>query len=164
MFYLFKKNYIAFSAFLSLIVLILVYVSEFFLNLPPCKLCYYQRIPYFLVLFFFPLSFFLKESFFLHYIFFILFFVSLIIALFHSLLERGFIDFNIGCVSGNESFSNIKELRQYLEEVPITKCDEIIFSIFGLSFANLNMILSLLLNIFNLYFFLELYEKKKIFR
>ena len=164
MFYFLKKNYLGFSAFLSLIILISVYISEFFLNLPPCKLCYYQRLPYFLVLFFFSVSFVFKEKFFFHYIFFLLFFVSLIVALFHSLVERGFIDFNIGCISGNESFSNIKELRQHLEVVPITKCDEIIFSIFGLSFANLNMILSLLLNIFNLYFFLEIYEKKKIFR
>ena len=40
-------------------------------------------------------------------------------------------------------FENIEDLRNFLEEVPITKCDEISFSIYGLSLANLNLIISI---------------------
>ena len=41
------------------------------------------------------------------------------------------------------TYENIEDLRNFLEEVPITKCDEISFSIYGLSLANLNLIISI---------------------
>ena len=42
-------------------------------------------------------------------------------------------------------FENIDQLKAFLEDVPITKCNEILFSMMGLSLANFNLIVSILL-------------------
>ena len=68
---------------------------------------------------------------------------SIFISGFHSLVERKLISYDIGCTSTNMDFENVEDLRNFLEEVPITKCDEISFSIYGLSLANLNLIISI---------------------
>jgi len=86
--------------------------------------------------------------------------MSMIVSFYHSLVERGLINFEMGCTSMNQDFSNIDDLKKYLDEVPITKCDEILFSVFGLSLANINFLISFLINLLNLYFFRKVYESK----
>tara|TARA_Y100001960_G_C14661467_1_gene821065 strand:+ start:518 stop:781 length:264 start_codon:yes stop_codon:yes gene_type:complete len=86
--------------------------------------------------------------------------MSMIVSFYHSLVERGLINFEIGCTSMNQDFSNIDDLKKYLDEVPIAKCDEILFSVFGLSLANINFLISFLINLLNLYFFRKVYESK----
>ena len=127
----------------SLLIIFSVYIIEFNFNIPPCKLCLYQRIPYFIIILLSFFSIVFKWKYFSILTNSLLFLISALISLFHSLVERGFIEFEIGCTSSNKSFSNIDELRNYLNEVPLVKCDEIIFSLFGFSFANMNFIISL---------------------
>ena len=138
-----EKLYFQIIFVCSLLIIFSVYIIEFSFNIPPCKLCLYQRIPYFLIIFlsFFSLVLQWKDYSILANT--VLFLTSALISLFHSLVERGFIEFEIGCTSSNKNFSNIEELRNYLNEVPLVKCDEIIFSFFGFSFANMNFIISL---------------------
>ena len=69
------------------------------------------------------------------------------------LIERRLISFDTGCTSINNSFENIEELRNFLEQVPIVKCDEILFSILGLSLANLNLMISITLIILGIVIF-----------
>ena len=57
-------------------------------------------------------------------------------------------------------FDSIEDLRTHLESVALTKCDEIIFSILGLSLANINSLISFSLVLFNIYFILKLYGSK----
>ena len=47
--------------------------------------------------------------------------------------------------STGSDIQTIDELRKFLDKVPIAKCNEILFSIMGLSLANLNLIVSVLL-------------------
>ena len=89
-------------------------------------------------------SFFKKIREFL-FIFIILQIANLFIALFHSLVERGIIEYEMNCTSTGSDIKTVDELRNFLETVPIAKCNEILFSIMGLSLANLNLIVSLLL-------------------
>ena len=67
--------------------------------------------------------------------------------------------FDIGCTASNGEFENIEDLRSFLENVPLTKCDEVAFSIFGLSLANLNLIISIILILLSI-ITLKNYEKK----
>ena len=48
-------------------------------------------------------------------------------------------------LQANENFEDIESLRMSLENTPIAKCDEINFSIFGLSLANINLIILIFL-------------------
>ena len=56
----------------------------------------------------------------------------------------------MSCSSNTSDFENIDELRAFLDQTSIAKCDEIIFSFAGVSLANFNLIISFFLIIFNL--------------
>ena len=130
---------------LSFCILISTLLIEHILNFPPCKLCVYQRIPYLLIIILgIGLVFFRKIREFL-LIFVILQIANLFIAFFHSLVERGVIEYEMNCTSTGSDIQTIDELRNFLEKVPIAKCNEILFSIMGLSLANFNLIVSILL-------------------
>ena len=94
------------------------------------------------------------------YAIFFLLFSSFLIASFHSLVERGLVKYDSGCSSSTNDFDSIEDLRTHLESVALTKCDEIIFSILGLSLANINSLISFSLVLFNIYFILKLYGSK----
>jgi len=155
-----KKYYFLIVFIISSIVIVSAYILENIYNFPPCKLCIYQRIPYFLILFVCATSFLMEYRNIHFYAIFFLFFSSFLIASFHSLVERGLIEYNSGCSSSINDFESIEDLRNHLESVALTKCDEIIFSIMGLSLANINSLISFSLVLFNIYFILRLYGSK----
>ena len=137
---------------LCLFTIVSAYVVEIFAKVPPCKLCIYQRIPYFIIIFLgFAFLIFKKEIIFL-YLSLLIFFINFFISIFHSLVERGFVNYSSSCTSNNNNFEDIESLRQSLENTPIAKCDEIIFSVMGLSLANINLIVLTLLIIINILF------------
>ncbi len=155
------RNYYFFVMIvLSFSVLSSAYIMEYFYDLPPCKLCIYQRIPYFFILLVSIFSIFLKDKKIPFYFIFFLFLSSASISLFHSLVERGIVNFDVGCTSTPVAFDNIDDLRAHLDTVPLTKCDEIIFSLFGLSLANINFLISLFFIFLNLYFTFSKDEKR----
>lgn len=155
-----KKYYFLIVFIISSIIIVSAYILEYIYNFPPCKLCIYQRIPYFLILFVCVTSFLVEYRNIHFYAIFFLFFSSFLIASFHSLVERGLIEYNSGCSSSINDFESIEDLRNHLESVALTKCDEIIFSIMGLSLANINSLISFSLVLFNIYFILRLYGSK----
>tara|TARA_B100001248_G_scaffold193446_1_gene148441 strand:- start:789 stop:1271 length:483 start_codon:yes stop_codon:yes gene_type:complete len=140
-----RKNSEYLLILVSLCILISTLLIEYVFDFPPCKLCIYQRIPYLLIIIFgIGLVFFKKIREFL-FIFIILQVVNLFIASFHSLVERGVVEYEMNCTSTGSDIQTIDELRKFLDKVPIAKCNEILFSIMGLSLANLNLIVSVLL-------------------
>ena len=155
-----KKYYFALVFTLSLMIISGAYTLEFFYNFPPCELCIYQRIPYFFILFICIISFFMEYKNIHFYSIFFLFFTSFLIAFFHSLVERGIIEYSSGCTSSVENFESIEDLRLHLDSVPLTKCDEILFSVMGFSLANINTIISLSLVLFNIYFVRRVYGSR----
>ncbi len=155
-----KKYYFLIVFIISSIIIVSAYILEYIYNFPPCKLCIYQRIPYFLILVVCATSFLMEYRNIHFYAIFFLFFSSFLIASFHSLVERGLIEYNSGCSSSINDFESIDDLRNHLESVALTKCDEIIFSIMGLSLANINSLISFSLVLFNIYFILRLYGSK----
>ena len=141
---LIEKKYFLIVFIVSSFILISAYALELFFNHPPCNLCEYQRAPYFLLLLISLLSIKLKKNW-LKLVSLLCFSVSLIISGFHSLVERKLVNFDIGCTSTGSNIDNIEDLRNFLEQTPLIKCDEISFSIIGLSLANLNFVISALL-------------------
>ena len=147
---LIEKKYFLIVAIVSLSILTSAYVLELFFNHPPCNLCEYQRVPYFLLLLISLLSIQIKKKW-LKFFSLICFLVSFAIAGFHSLVERKLIEFDIGCTSTGSDIDNIEDLRNFLERTPLIKCDEISFAIFGMSLANLNFVISTLLILLSYY-------------
>ena len=75
-------------------------------------------------------------------------------------MERGIVEYSSGCTSSVGNFESIEDLRMHLDSVPLTKCDEILFSVMGFSLANINTIISLSLVLFNIYFVRRLYGSR----
>ena len=153
------RNYYSIILFLSVSILLSTYTLEVFLNYPPCKLCEYQRFPYFFLIFLAIISFFIPKYSYLNFFSLISLVSVFLVSSFHSLVERQIVTYDIGCTSSSSEFENIEDLRNFLEKVPLTKCDEISFSILGLSLANINLIISFVLIIYTIHY-LRRYEKK----
>ena len=105
-----KKYYFLLVLLISLTVIVGAYIIEYLYNFPPCKLCIYQRIPYYLILIVCVISFFMKYKNIHFYSIFFLFFSSFLIAFYHSMVERGLVEYNSGCTSKVDNFESIEEV------------------------------------------------------
>jgi len=136
------------------LILIFAYVIEYKFGHDPCKLCLYQRIPYFISILLILKIFFIKghERIFL-FILSLVFISSSILAFYHFGIEQGFFKESLACT--NESLSeNLTrdELLKQLSENTIS-CKDVSLRIFGFSLASINTIFSIVLSgiFFNLF-------------
>ena len=130
-----------------LIILIFAFVIEYKLGHQPCKLCFYERIPYFLSIFLISKILFIKgyEKITL-LILSIVFVFSSVLAFYHFGIEQGFFKESLVCKteSLSENLSK-KELLQQLKQNSVS-CKDVSFRILGLSLAAINTIFSLILS------------------
>ncbi len=146
---------LVFSSF----VLIFAFIIEHQLGHKPCKLCLYQRIPYFLSILLIIKMFFTKKyERFTLLILFLVFMSSATLAFYHFGIEQGFFNESLACTAGDLSKTLSKEeLLQQLKENDIS-CKNVSFRILGLSLAAINTIFSLFLSIVFIKKFLD-YKK-----
>ena len=125
----------------------------------PCKLCIYQRIPYFLsILLIIQTLLFGKYEKITLLVLSFLFIGSFLLAFYHFGIEQGFFDESIACIDKNFSETLTKdELLSQLEQ-NIISCKNVGFRIFGLSLAAINTILSIILSVIFIKLFTN-YEK-----
>ena len=135
--------------------LIAAYTIEYGLGHKPCKLCIYQRIPYFfsifLILNILLIKRYVKPSFLL----LVLVFLSgSILAFYHFGIEQGFFSESFVCETQNLNNNLSKEevLKQLKENT--VSCKDATFKVFGLSLASINTIFSFALFII----FVKLYK------
>ena len=130
------------------LVLVSTYVIEYKLGHQPCKLCLYERIPYFLSILLIAKIFFIKS--FQKITLLILplvFIISLLLALYHFGIELGFFDESLTCGVTELSKSLSKEqLLEQLKQNNIS-CKNVNFRVLGLSLAAINAIFSLVLSV-----------------
>ena len=137
------------------------YIVEYGLGHKPCKLCLYQRYPYYISIFLILNIIIIKKYIKLSLL--ILSLVSLIgsfVAFYHFGIEQGFFNESLVCNVQNldQNFSKEDILKQLSENT--ISCKTVTFRVFGLSLASINTIFSFLL--FGI--FLKLfknYEKNK---
>ena len=143
------NKYFYIILFLSSLVLIAAYGLEIIGNLPPCKLCLYQRIPYIVAIF---LCFFgysnLKKNIWI-YLVSLTFLISFLISGYHTGIENNIFDEFSGCTSNNLNITNKDDLLKSLSE-STPNCKDVTFRIFGLSLATINMFISMLIIIISI--------------
>ena len=145
-------------AFISLTI-ISALIVQYWLGHEPCRLCLYERIPYFLSILLITKIFFIKK-----YeritllILFLVFMSSAVLAFYHFGIEQGFFSESLACTTGDLSKTLSKEeLLQQLKQNSIS-CKNVSFRILGLSLAAINTIFSLILSVIFLRLFMN-YEK-----
>jgi len=123
-------------------------IIQYWLGHEPCKLCLYERIPYFLsMLLIIKILFIKKYEKIILLILSLVFIASTALAFYHFGIEQGFFEESFVCSVENQS--NILSKEQLLKELNknIVSCKEVTFRILGLSLAAINTILSVLLSI-----------------
>jgi len=122
------------------------YIAEYAFGFKACKLCIYQRVPYFILIVISVTGWTINKphlSKILNYICGIILFVGFLIALYHVGVEHGII--NEPC-SVTDAASNLNALKNLILNHTVS-CKDIPFKILGLSMAEINAILSLILTI-----------------
>ena len=153
-----KKFLFSILVFTSL-VLVTAFIIENQLGHEPCKLCLYERIPYFLsMLLIIKMLFIKKYEKVTLLILFLVFISSTALAFYHFGIEQGFFSESLACTTGDISKTLSKEeLLQQLKLNSIS-CKDVSFRILGLSLAAINIIFSLVLSVIFLRLFMN-YEK-----
>ena len=138
-----KKFIFSILVFTSL-VLVSSFIIEHQLGHEPCKLCLYERIPYFLsMLLIIKMLFIKKYERVTLLILFLVFMSSTALAFYHFGIEQGFFDETLACTTGNLSKALSKaELIEQLKQNTIS-CKDVTFRIFGFSLAAINTIFSI---------------------
>ena len=143
-----KNTDIILLSILSLLILSVfsAYIIEYGLGHEPCKLCIYQRYPYFVSIFIILNIVIIKK-----YIKLSLLMLSLvsligsIVAFYHFGIEQGFFSESLVCDANSLDQNLTKEdLLKQLSKNAIS-CKTVTFRVFGLSLASINTIFSFVL-------------------
>ena len=129
-------------------------LSQYVGGLQPCVLCLYQRVPYIativlsgsvlaLVMFSGRPQFVITRG--ALAVCAVVFFVGAGIAAFHVGVEQGWWRGTESCAGADLNAMTIAELREHLLQAPIVRCDEVAWSLFGVSMAGYNILTSLAL-------------------
>lgn len=139
----------------SVIVLGSALFSQYVGGLQPCVLCLYQRAPYVLTIV-------LSGSMLVLMAFgsrpqpaltrgvlavcAVIFLAGAGIAAYHVGVEQGWWQGTASCSGPDLNTMTIDELREHLLQAPIVRCDEVAWSLFGISMAGYNVLASLALS------------------
>ncbi|MBT4921766.1 MAG: disulfide bond formation protein B [Rickettsiales bacterium] len=140
-----KNHYLKLSFLLAVGLISAVFILQYGFNILPCKLCLLQRYPYYLML----LCLSILYSFRLHkfdkyflYLVTLCFFATSAIALYHSLVELGYITTQLHCASSS-LYNNLEDMQNSIIGRPAVSCDAAAFKILYLSLSNWNCLFAL---------------------
>ena len=156
-----KTNNIFLIVVLAIISLTIIsaLIIQYWLGHEPCKLCLYERIPYFFsMLLIIKIIFIKKYEKITLLILFLVFMSSTVLAFYHFGIEQGFFKESLVCTAGNLSETLTKEeILKQLSQNTIS-CKDVNFRIFGFSLAAINTIFSISLSVIFIRLFIN-YEK-----
>jgi len=126
---------------------------QFVGGLQPCPLCLYQRVPYVTVIALGTIGGLLAwrgllsstAATLIATLFALIFLTGGGIAGFHTGVEQGWWTGSTECVGAGGDAASTEELMQAILDAPAVRCDEIAWSLFGISLAGFNLLLSLAL-------------------
>ena len=147
--------------FISIFVLISAYFVEYILGYKPCNLCLIERLPYFFSIIIILLCLTINKFYKIVFILLtITFAVGTILSFYHFGIEQGFFKESLVCTANNEINSLAKEdLIKELQK-KVVSCKDVQFTLLGLSLAIINTIISFILSVITLKYFLN-YEKSR---
>ena len=146
-----KKFYIIIFT-LSFFSLIAALYVEYILGFKPCILCIYQRIPYAIAILISLIAFFIGNRNILLIILGLTFFSGVLLSGYHVSIEKGIIEPLFSCTGENVKSLVKEEILKSLNNIQ-PDCRDVDFSIFGVSLATLNFIISFVLTMVIVYIF-----------
>ena len=139
------------------------FIAEYYFDLAPCEMCLKQREPYYIIILGFIFIAILRWQ--KHIWFYLGVQLISIYGLFYSIwhvgIENKFLPGPAGCSSGLNNTDNILSLKEQILAKPVINCEDIAWSIFGLSAATINSMLLFLIFIINAIYLKKKYASKK---
>ena len=157
-----KNNFLLIIVFTLLVLsLISAFFIEYGLGHKPCKLCLYQRYPYYISILLLISIFVLKKNIRIHFLVLsIVSFFGAIVAFYHFGIEQGFFEESTVCAANNlDQILSKEDLLKQLKQSTIS-CKDVTFRFLGLSLASINTIFSLILS-YIFFMMFKNYEKNK---
>ena len=124
------------------------YISQYFLDMQPCQLCFWQRKPFFIIIILAIL--FLTIGQLKNYqklaiqIAILLLLINAAIAFYHSGVEQKWFEGLDSCSPPAIQINNVEDLKLALEKTKVARCDQPQFMFLNLSMASWNVIYCLL--------------------
>ena len=158
-----KKYWFHIVSFLSIGALGTALIAEFYFDLAPCELCLKQRHPYYIIILGFVIVSIMKwqERVWFYIGVQIISIYGLFYSVWHVGIENQLLSGPAGCSSGLNMTNNVSSLKEQILSKPVINCEDIAWSIFGLSAATINSLLLFLIFILNAIYLWNNYGKKK---
>ena len=125
---------------------------EYILDFKPCILCIYQRIPYAIAILISLISFFSGNKNVLLLILALTFVTSVLLSGYHISIEKGLVKPIFSCTGENIYAIQKEEILKSLNNIQ-PDCKNVNFSLFGISLATLNFIISFVITVIIVYIF-----------
>ena len=128
-------------------------MSQYIGGLEPCALCVYQRVPYAMTISFAIIGSVMSDSpravVTVHGLAATAFLIGAGIAAYHVGVEQQWWAGTAECTGAAAgSAQSVDELRAQIMSAPAVRCDEVVWSLFGISMAGYNFLVSLVLAVF----------------
>ena len=138
-------------------------IAEYFFEIFPCKMCLNQRYTYYFIIIISLIFFFIKKF---PYILKLLLIecalcYGIFYAIWHVGVEQKILPGLPGCTTAFDNSNSLAELKNQIINQAIITCDEISWTILGLSAATINALVLLFLIIFNTTFLIQCFYVKK---
>ena len=138
-------------------------IAEYYFDLQPCAMCLKQREPYYVIIAGFILVMILKGQ---DKIWFyvgvqIVSIYGLFYSLWHVGIENKILAGPSSCSGGLNISTNASSLKEQIISKAVINCEEVAWSIFGLSAATMNSLLLFLIFIINAIYIFNIYDSKK---
>ena len=158
-----KNNWSLIIFLISFLAIGSALTAEYVFGILPCKMCLYQRYTYYFIIMISLLFFFLKN--FSNFLQFLLtecaLFYGIFYAMWHVGIEQKIFSGPSECTNFLKNQNSLTDLKNQILNQTIISCDEISWSILGLSAATINAFVLLLLIIFNSIFLIQKFNNKK---
>ena len=146
------KNFFIIVFTISFFSLAAAFYLEYILGFKPCILCVYQRIPYAIAMLISLTAFFIGNRNILLIILGLTFLAGILLSGYHVSIEKGIIEPLFSCTDENIKALDKEEILKSLNNIQ-PDCRDVDFSLFVISLATLNFIISFVLTIVIVYIF-----------
>ena len=147
----------------SVVALASALIAEYYFDLQPCAMCLKQREPYYLIIAGFFLVMILKwqDKIWFYVGVQIVSIYGLFYSLWHVGIENKILAGPSSCSGGLNISTNTSSLKEQIISKAVINCEEVAWSIFGLSAATMNSLLLFLIFIINAIYIANIYGSKK---
>ena len=147
----------------SVIALASALIAEYYFDLQPCAMCLKQREPYYIIITGFILVMILKwqDKIWFYVGVQIVSIYGLFYSLWHVGIENKILAGPSSCSGGLNISTNTSSLKEQIISKAVINCEEVAWSIFGLSAATMNSLLLFLIFIINAIYIVNVYGFKK---